>query len=90
MVRINKNNKGISCWKKEFKISQYVDGTFLFLDGTAGSRTETLVTLDKFYSTAGLKINREKTKAVWIGKPKKNDILFVRIWNYTIRNVFCK
>ena len=52
---------------KEFRLSQYGDDTESFLDGTEQSLKETLNILNKFYSMSGLKINVEKTRAIWIG-----------------------
>ena len=67
MLRKNKNVKGISINRKEFLLSQYADDTQIFLDGTEKSLQETLRVLDNFYVISGLKINIEKTKAIWIG-----------------------
>lgn len=67
MVRREDNIKGIKINGKEVKISQYADDTQLFLDGTEESLRNTLNILDKFYNMSGLKINVEKTKAIWIG-----------------------
>lgn len=67
MMRKNENIKGIIINNKEFKISQYADDTQLFLDGSDLSLRESLETLNKYYNMSGLKINVEKTKAMWIG-----------------------
>ena len=67
MLRKNKNVKGISINRKEFLLSQYADDTQIFLDGTEKSLQETLRVLDNFHVISGLKINIEKTKAIWIG-----------------------
>ena len=67
MLRNNENITGIKINNKESKLSQYADDTEIFLDGTEISLKETLRTLDIFYLMSGLKINVEKTKAVWIG-----------------------
>lgn len=73
MLRKNKNVKGISINMKEFLLSQYADDTQIFLDGTEKSLQETLRVLDNFYLISGLKINIEKTKAIWIGSLSNSD-----------------
>ena len=45
-------------------MGQYADDTELFLDGSESSLMKTLF---NFYKISGLKINIDKTKAVWIG-----------------------
>lgn len=67
MIRQNKNIKGISLGNREYKLSQYADDTQVFLDGTEKSLKETLSILKEFYYMSGLKINVEKTRAIWIG-----------------------
>ena len=52
---------------REFLLSQYADDTQIFLDGSEKSLREALLILDTFYKMSGLKINVEKTKAIWIG-----------------------
>ena len=61
------NNK-----KKEYKFTQFADDTTLILNlnGTQGSLQAALNTLEIFGSMSGLRINKEKTKMVWIGKKK--------------------
>ena len=67
MIRENEIITGININGKEFRLSQYADDTQIFLDGTEQSLKETLNILKKFYSMSGLKINVEKTRAIWIG-----------------------
>ena len=67
MIRDNDIISGIHINGKEFRLSQYADDTQLFLDGTERSLRETLNILNLFYSMSGLKINIEKTRAIWIG-----------------------
>lgn len=67
MIRNNNKIKGITINTKEFKLSQYADDTQIFLDGTESSLKEALIILNKFYIMSGLKINEEKTRAIWIG-----------------------
>ena len=67
MIRNEQNIKGIEINGKEHRLSQYADDTQIFLDGTEESLSRTLTILTSFYNMSGLKINVEKTKAIWIG-----------------------
>ena len=67
MVRENEIITGIKINGKEFRLSQYADDTKLFLDGKEQSLKETLNVFKIFYLMSGLKINVEKTSAIWIG-----------------------
>ena len=60
--------------KNEFKLSQYADDTQVFLEGTEISLRKTLQTLQSFYQMSGLKINVDKTKAIWIGSMTKSNL----------------
>ena len=66
MIRKNKDIKGISLNGKEYKLSQYADGTQLILNGSEKSLTEALHLLKQYYKMSGLKINIDKTRALWI------------------------
>ena len=58
------------------KISQYADDTQILLDDTEQSLRESLQILSKFYKLSGLKINEEKTRAIWIvAKSNSNNKL---------------
>ena len=65
MIRDNKVLKGIRINGNEFRLSQYADDTQLFLDGTVTKRDTKILNL--YYSMSGLKLNIEKTRAIWIG-----------------------
>ena len=52
-------------------MSQYADDTNLFCADLA-SVEKTLEIVDNFGSLSGLKLNRKKTKAIWLGKWKNN------------------
>ena len=67
MLRNNKTLKGITINNREFLLSQNVDDTHVFLDGSVKSLREASLILDTFYKMYVLKINVEKTKAIWIG-----------------------
>ena len=51
-------------------MTQFVDDTTIFMDGTEGSLRHLLNTLEIFGSSSGLKMNTSKTKMVWIGKKR--------------------
>ena len=70
MIRNNKDIKGIVINNKEQKLSQYADDTLFILDGTSKSLNETLDVLSKFSHFSGLKVNFDKTHAVWKGLKK--------------------
>lgn len=73
MIRNDDDIKGIVINNMEFKLSQYADDTQLFLDGTESSLRKTLGTLKLFYQISGLKINVDKTKAIWIGSMSRSN-----------------
>ena len=74
VIRKDTNINGIVINKNEFKLSQYADDTQVFLDGTEISLRKTLQTLQSFYQMSGLKINVDKTKAIWIGSMTKSNL----------------
>ena len=73
MIRNNKDIKGIHINNKEFKLSQYADDTQLLLDGSEISLKEALRTLKQYYIMSGLKINVDKTRALWIGSLSNSE-----------------
>ena len=54
----------------EFRLSQHADDTVLFLNGTVKSMQASFRILDQFAGMSGLKVNVEKTNAIWIGSMK--------------------
>ena len=76
MIRKDKDIhvKGILINNKEFKLSQYADDTQIFLDGTEITLRKTLERLNTFYLMSGLKLNIDKTKAIWIGSMNKSNL----------------
>jgi len=74
-IAINSNTgiHGITINDMEYKVLQYADDTTIILDGTESSLLETLKVLDDFHNISGLKINIEKTSAIWIGSKKGSD-----------------
>ena len=67
MIRNSNAVRGVYINGNEFKLSQYADDTQLFLDGTEDLLKEALEILYTFYKMSGLKINVDKTRAIWIG-----------------------
>ena len=69
-VRKDENIRSINIANVECKLSQYADDTTMIVDGSELSLSRTLLLLDNFAISSGLKINYEKTKALWIGSYK--------------------
>ena len=72
-IKKNKKIKGIVCGKEIIKIGLYADDTFLMLDGSESSLQESVLVLNHFQVFSGLKINLDKTQAIWLGKLKKRS-----------------
>ncbi len=66
-IRNNSSIKGIKYSDSEqMVISQFADDTTLFLSDTE-SLTTCLTFIEKFGDSSGLKLNKEKSEAFWIG-----------------------
>ena len=76
MIRLNPRIKGILV-KDISVLSQFADDTTLYLDGKEESFRESVNVLVRFASMSGLKINFDKTNAVWIGSEKDSRIRFL-------------
>ena len=72
-VRKDGNIRGINIANVECKLSQYADDTTKTLDGSELSLSRTLLSLDNLANSSRLKINYEKTEALWIGSRKDTD-----------------
>ena len=61
----------------EIKLSQYADDTTLILNGNQESLSTALGTIGNFGNVSGLKLNDEKTEALYIGSMvgKKEKLL---------------
>ena len=70
MIEQNSDIKGIPVGHKEIKLTQFADDTTIILDGCTESLQAALNTLEIFGSLSGLRVNKEKTKLVWIGSKK--------------------
>jgi len=67
MLKKNSNINGIKINEIEYKVSQFADDTTLILEGSFQSLNESLNTLNRYALFSGLKVNKNKTHAVWIG-----------------------
>ena len=75
-IKQNGHINGITVNNEESFLGQYADDTFFLLDGTQTSLSQCLDTLELFGECSGLKVNVEKTKAVWLGSKRfSKDIL---------------
>ena len=72
-VRKDNEVRGITILGTECKLSQYADDTTMILDGSQSSFSRTLYLLDAFASISGLKVNYDKTEALWIGSSKTSN-----------------
>lgn len=70
MIQNNIEIKGIYIKNQQYKLTQFADDTTLILNGSLKSLQAALNTLEIYGSFSGLKINKDKTKLVWIGKKK--------------------
>ena len=68
-ITIRKDNlvKGVTVGSTECKLSQYADDT------TLESLERSFAILDKFGEVSGLRVNCEKTEALWIGSKKGSN-----------------
>ena len=85
LIQSNTNIKGIKIHEDEYKMTQFADDTTLILDGSVESLRSALNVLEVFGSLSGLKVNKLKTKVVWIGRKKlckeKLDVGIKLDWN---------
>ena len=77
MIRQNPGIKGILLKDISVLLFQFADDTILYLDGKEESFRESVNVLVRFASMSGLKINFDKTNAVWIGSEKDSRIRFL-------------
>ena len=81
MITLNPDIVGIIIEENKFKLVQFADdttlmlvqfadNTTLMLDGTLHSLQSALNTLEIFGSLSGLRMNKDKTKLIWIGRKK--------------------
>lgn len=68
-IRSNHDIKGVNFFGEEIKLSIYADDMTAFLTDTI-SAENLLMLLQKFAQVSGLKINLDKTEAMWLGSCK--------------------
>ena len=70
LILQNPQIKGIKIGGFEYKLAQYADDTTLLLDGSQSSLSAALNVLEVFGTLSGLKMNKQKTKLIWLGRKK--------------------
>ena len=75
-IRQSSKSKGINVEinnvnNVEVKLSQFADDTTLICKDIE-SLKENIMIINKFSKISGLKLNKKKTKAIWIGSQRKN------------------
>ena len=71
-IRQNSKSKGTKPPSNvEVKLSQFADDTTLICKDIE-SLKENIMLINKFSDISGLKLNKKKTKAIWIGLQRKN------------------
>ena len=70
-VRKDKNISGIRFGEEEIKLLSYADDTTAILTGEQDGR-RLLGALEEFRFASGLKVNKEKTEGLWLGRNKNN------------------
>jgi len=71
-IKDNINIVGLALGEKVIKLGQYADDTFLVLDGSINSLSETLQTFKQFEKVSGLAINIDKTQVIKLGSANIN------------------
>ena len=74
-IRRDEQIRGIKISGTECKLSQYADDTTMILEGSELSFSRTLYLLDTSTDISGLKVNYEKTEALWIGSLKNSNTI---------------
>ena len=70
LIKLNPDIVGLKLFSHYYNITQFADDTTLILDGSQRSLQAALNTLEIFGNYSGLKMNKEKTKVIWIGRKK--------------------
>ena len=70
LIKINPEITGFIYHTHEYKLTQFADDTTIILDGSQCSLQAALNTLEIYGSISGLRMNKEKTKLIWIGRKK--------------------
>ena len=87
LIQKNKQIRGIMIENLEIKMTQFADDTTLVLDGSQLSLQSALNTIEIYGSMSGLKMNKEKTRVIWIGRKRhskeKLDVSVKLEWGST-------
>ena len=70
LIKNNPNIRGITINDETYTMTQFADDTTLLLDGTEGALRAALNTIEIFGNFSGLRMNKDKTKIIWIGRKK--------------------
>ena len=70
MIENNISIRGIYVGVQALKMTQFIDGSALLLNGSQCSLQTTLNIMELFGSLSGLKMNTKKPKIIWIGNKK--------------------
>ena len=68
LIQLNPDIVGLKIKNSEFKLTQFADDTTPILNGSQHSLQSALNTLEIYGNLSGLKMNKEKTKVIWIGQ----------------------
>ena len=74
VIREKKDINGIVVYDKETKLTQYADGTTIFLGGDKESLCGVMRVLDWFRKVSGLAVNKDKTSVIKIGALRGRSI----------------
>ena len=88
MIRNDKNINGVTIGETEHQLAQYADDTTVFLKDTVSIK-ELLRIFRTFEKTAGLKLNVDKTKGIWLGKLKDKGLRILEGIHFTGNPVKC-
>jgi hypothetical protein len=73
-IRQNNKIKGIYLGEHEVKISQFADDTTFYLKAKPNNIKEVFKTIDRFSKITGLRINKDKTEILLLGKAKLKNL----------------
>ena len=77
MIRENRDIEGITINNIEHKLSQYADDTEFLLAGDKKSFEKCIDCLDRFNLVSGLRLNKTKTSAIWLGSRKHSETRYM-------------
>jgi hypothetical protein len=77
-IRQERSIKGVNIGENEYKLSQYADDSYLFMNDV-DSIDRAINLINYFTKAAGLKLNLEKTEGIWLGNYKDHPPDYCRI-----------